>query len=139
MQRQWAVAVMLILSLVAVGAVSASAADAKSFMLAGQKDSPQATGTAVVDGNRFTVTAKGLKPGAVYTVWFVNMGPTMTMAGAGTAPYAFTADTSGNAKYTATLGESPVGKWQTIFIVRHPTGDPKDMDHKEDALMAKLM
>ncbi len=139
MQRQWMVAVLLVLGLVAVGAVSAPAAEAKSFKLMGQKDSPQATGTAVVDGKAFTVTAKGLKPGAVYTVWFVNMQPTMTKAGAGTAPYAFTADSSGNAKYTATLSESPVGKWQAIFIVRHPTGDPKDMNHMEDALMGKLM
>lgn len=139
MQRQWVVAVVLVLGLVAVGAVSTSAADAKNFMLMGQKDTPQATGTAVVDGNKFTVTAKGLKPGAVYTVWFVNMQPTMTKAGAGTAPYAFTADNSGNAKYTATLSESPVGKWQAIFIVRHPSGDPKVMENMEDALMAKLM
>jgi hypothetical protein len=139
MKRQWVVAVLLVVGLVAIGAVSASAADAKSFALMGQKDSPQATGAAVVDGNTFTVTAKGLKPGALYTVWFVNMQPTMTKAGAGTAPYAFTADASGNAKYAATLSESPVGKWQAIFIVRHPSGDPKVMDHMEDALMGKLM
>lgn len=139
MQRHWAAAVLLVLGLVAFGAVSTPAAGAKSFMLMGQKDTPQATGTAVVEGTKFTVTAKGLKPGAVYTVWFVNMQPTMTKAGAGAAPYAFTADKSGNAKYTASLSESPVGKWQAIFIVRHPTGDPKDMDHMEDALMGKLM
>ena len=67
------------------------------------------------------------------------MQPAMTKAGAGTAPYAFTADTSGIAKYTATLSESPMGKWQAIFIVRHPSGDPKVMENMEDALMGKLM
>jgi hypothetical protein len=81
----------------------------------------------------------GLKPNAVYTVWFVNMEPTMTKEGVGTPPYAFTTDKKGHATYKATLRESPIGKWQGIFIVRHPSGDPKDMDHMEDALMAKLM
>ena len=41
--------------------------------------------------------------------------------------------------YVTTLKESLIGKWQAIFIVRYPSGDPKDMDHIEDALMAKLM
>ena len=63
----------------------------------------------------------------------------MTKAGVGKAPYSFKTDAKGTAKYTATLSESPEGKWQSIMIVRHPTGDPKDMDHMEDALMAKLM
>ncbi len=75
----------------------------------------------------------------MYTVWLVNMQPTMTKAGAGTPPYDFKSDAQGKARYTATLSESPMGKWQAIFIVRHPTGDPKAMDRMEDALMGKLM
>ena len=75
----------------------------------------------------------------MYTVWLVNMQPTMTKAGAGTPPYDFKSDARGNANYTATLSESPVGKWQAIFIVRHLSGDPKAMDKMEDALMGKLM
>ncbi len=130
-------AVALVAATALVG--SAVAADKKSFSLMGQKDSPKASGTAVVDGTRLTITAKGLKPNAVYTVWFVNMQPTMTKEGAGTPPYAFTTDAKGQAKYEAALGESPIGKWQAIMIVRHPSGDAKDMDHMEDALMAKLM
>ncbi len=130
-------AMALALAVAALG--NALAADTKSFPLMGQKDTPSASGTAVVEGTRLTVTAKGLKPNAVYTVWFVNMQPTMAKEGAGTPPYAFTADAKGNASYQASLGESPVGKWQAIFIVRHPTGNARDMDHMEDALMGKLM
>ena len=130
---------ILVLAVVTGIAVGIVAAESKSFGLMGQKDSPQATGTATVDGNTLTITAKGLKPNAVYTVWLVNMQPTMTKAGAGTPPYDFKSDANGNAKYTATLGESPLGKWQAIFIVRHPSGDPKAMDKMEDALMGKLM
>jgi len=67
------------------------------------------------------------------------MQPTMTQEGAGTTPFTFKADTKGRAKYVATLKESPIGQWQAIMIVRHPSGDPKDMSRMEDALMAKLM
>jgi hypothetical protein len=127
------------LALVASLAVGAAAAESKTFALMGQKDTPQASGTATVEGTKLTITAKGLKPNAVYTVWLVNMQPTMTKAGAGTPPFDFKSDGKGNAKYTASLSESPVGKWQAIFIVRHPSGDPKAMDKMEDALMGKLM
>jgi hypothetical protein len=130
---------ILVLALMTGMATGAVAAESKSFALMGQKDTPQASGTATVEGNRLTITAKGLKPNAVYTVWFVNMQPTMTKAGAGTPPYDFRTDAQGNGKYTASLGESPLGKWQAIFIVRHPSGDPKAMDKMEDALMGKLM
>jgi hypothetical protein len=118
---------------------SAMAAAKKSLSLMGQEDSPKATGTAVIQDNRLTVTAKGLKPNAVYTVWFVNMQPTMSQEGVGSPPFAFKADTKGRAKYVTTLKESPIGQWQAIMIVRHPSGDPKDMNHMEHALMAKLM
>lgn len=116
-------AVALVVGMALVG--SAVAGD-KKFSLMGQKDSPKAKGAAVVEGTKLTITAQGLKPNAVYTVWFVNMQPTMSKEGAGEAPYAFTADAKGHAKYEVTLGESPVGKWQAITIVRHPSGDTKD-------------
>jgi len=130
---------ILVLALVIGMAAGVVAAEPKNLGLMGQKDTPQASGTATVEGTKLTIAAKGLKPNAVYTVWLVNMQPTMTKAGAGTAPYDFKSDANGNARYAATLGESPLGKWQAIFIVRHPSGDPKAMDKMEDALMGKLM
>ena len=130
---------ILMLSFALGLAVGTAAAESKTFALMGQKDTPQASGTATLEGTKLTITANGLKPNAVYTVWLVNMQPTMTKGGAGTPPYDFKSDANGNAKYTATLSESPVGKWQVIFIVRHPSGDPKAMDKMEDALMGKLM
>ena len=139
MKGRWIMAAMLAVGLVAGTSAGAVAGESKSFTLMGQKDTPEASGTATLEGKKLAVTAKGLKPNAVYSVWFVNMGATMTKAGVGKAPYSFKTDGKGNAKYMATLDESPEGKWQSIMIVRHPTGDPKDMDHMEDALMAKLM
>ncbi len=129
----------LLLALVAGVAAGVGAAESKAFALMGQKDSPQARGSATIEGTKLNITATGLRPNGVYTVWFVNMQPTMAKAGAGTPPYAFKADARGSARYRADLNESPVGKWQVIFIVRHPSGDPKAMDQMEDALMAKLM
>lgn len=139
MQGRWTVVGILVLALVAAVTTGALAAETKSFTLMGQKDTPEASGAATLAGTTLTITAKGLKPNAVYSMWFVNMGPTMTKAGVGKAPYAFKTDAKGTAKYTAALSERPEGKWQSIMIVRHPTGDPKDMDHMEDALMGKLM
>lgn len=138
MRGRWAVGSAVVLAMI-IALVSSAVAGDKKFPLMGQKDTPKASGTAVVEGTRLTVTAKGLKPNAVYSVWFVNMQPTMTKEGAGAPPYAFTTDAKGQAKYEATLSESPVGKWQAIMIVRHPSGDAQDMNQMEDALMAKLM
>lgn len=129
----------VILAVAAVGATAATAVEAKTFPLMGQKDSPKASGTARIEETKLAVTATGLRPNAVYTVWFVNMQPSMSKAGAGSAPYSFKSDGKGNAKYTTEVGESPVGKWQVIFIIRHPSGDPTDMAKTEDALMTKLM
>jgi len=97
------------------------------------------SGEAVIVDTTLTIQAKDLKPNSVYSVWFVNMKPKEEMAGVGTAPYAFKTDQQGTATFKATLAESPLGKWQMLVIVRHPTGDPKDMMNKEDALWAQLM
>src|SRR5712692_10301079 len=132
------VAVIALLGTIAAPMVPA-AAEGKSFSLMGLKDSPEASGMALLDGTHFSLTVSGLKPKAVYSVWFVNMQPAMAKEGVGTAPYAFTTDAKGQAKYDVTLTQSPLGKWQSIMIVRHPSGDPKDMNQMADALMAKLM
>ena len=139
MKRLWTLAATLVLALVIGLATAAGATEMKRFTLMGQEDTPEASGTATLAGSKLTITAKGLKPDAVYSVWFVNMQPSMSKAGVGKAPYSFKADSKGNATYTAALSETPGGKWQAIFIVRHPAGDPKDMAHTEDALMAKLL
>ena len=42
------------------------------------KAHPNATGTATFSEDGLSIHAKGLKPGKVYTVWFVNMKPKKT-------------------------------------------------------------
>lgn len=99
---------------------------------------PGANGTAVIDKNHINLQARGLKPDAVYTVWFVNMKPKKSETGAGSAPYMFRTDQWGNGSYSAPLTETPLGKWATIMVVQHPNGDPKDMKNMIGALMAPL-
>lgn len=99
---------------------------------------PDAKGTAVIADDHINLQARGLKPEAVYTVWFVNMKPKKSETGAGTAPYMFKTDQWGNGSYSAPLNETPLGKWSMIMVVQHPNGDPKDMKHMVGALKASL-
>lgn len=131
-------AVILALSTV-WGADQAFSADKVKITLNRSGGVQAGSGEAVIADSILTIQAKDLKPNSVYSVWFVNMKPKEAMAGVGTAPYAFKTDQQGKATFKATLAESPLGKWQMLVIVRHPTGDPKDMMNKEDALWAQLM
>lgn len=98
----------------------------------------QASGTAVIAGDHINLQARGLKPDAVYTVWFVNMKPKKNETGAGSAPFMFRTDPWGNGSYSAPLNASPFGKWSMIMVVQHPSGDPKDMNNMVGALKASL-
>jgi len=120
--------------------VIAGAALAKdvSLPLKSDKDSPAASGTAILADGKISIQAEGLRPNGVYTVWFVNMKPKKHEAGAGTAPYSFRSDGQGKGSYESTLSESPFGKWAVIMVVRHPTGDPADMKNMAPALSAGI-
>ena len=109
-----------------------------SLVLQAAPKHPGASGTAVIDKDHISVQARGLKPDAVYTVWFVNMKPKKSEAGAGTAPFMFRTDKWGDGQYSAPLMASPFGKWSMLMVVLHPSGDPKDMHHMVGALKAPL-
>ena len=66
------------------------------------------------------------------------MKPKKHETGAGSAPYMFKTDPNGFGQCSASLSESPFGKWQMIMIVLHPNGDPADMKNMVGALKAKL-
>jgi len=99
---------------------------------------PNATGSAFIDGSHVNIQARGLKPDAVYTVWFVNMKPNKHETGAGSPPFMFKTDPWGNANYSGALKESPFGKWSMVMVVLHPDGDPKNMKTMVGALRAEL-
>ena len=80
----------------------------------------------------------GLHPNAVYTVWFVNMKPKKTDAGAGQGPFMFKRDAQGNGSYSYGLNEAPFGKWQMIMIVLRPDGNPMNMKGMVGALSTKV-
>jgi hypothetical protein len=106
--------------------------------LRADKSHPEARGTAYLNEDSLKIEAKGLRPNGIYTAWFVNMKPKKHEAGAGTPPYMFRTDSTGNGTYESSLSESPFGKWSVLMIVLHPTGDPKDMKHMVGALSAKI-
>lgn len=109
-----------------------------SLPLKAEKDSPGGSGTATLDEGKIRIRAEGLRPDSVYTVWFVNMKPRKHEAGAGTAPYMFRSDGQGKGSYESPLSGSPFGKWGTIMVVRHTTGDPGDMKNMAPALSAGI-
>lgn len=96
------------------------------------------SGEAVITDSALTIRVKDLKPDSVYTVWYVNMETKHEMAGVGPSPYLFKTDKKGVATFKAKLDAQPFGTWQMLVIIRHPNGNPQDMEHKEDALWAPL-
>lgn len=120
------------------GAASASAGETIKLDLRRAQGVERGSGEAVILNDVLTIRVSDLKPGSVYTAWYVNMEPKHEIAGVGPSPYMFKTDRKGAATYKAKLEQHPVGKWQMLVIIRHPTGDPEDMQHKEDALWASL-
>jgi hypothetical protein len=112
--------------------------DTHTIALSPTKMHPSASGSTLIDDKSINVQARGLKPNAVYTVWFVNMTPKKHETGAGTAPYMFKTDGYGNGNYSAPLSSLPFGKWRMIMVVLHPDGDPKNMKKMVGALKAEL-
>ena len=116
----------------------ASAAVGETIKLHRAQGVEQGSGEATILNNVLTIRVNDLKPSSVYTAWYVNMDPKHEMAGVGPSPYMFKTDRKGAATFKAKLDQHPAGKWQMLVIVRHPSGDPQDMQHKEDALWASL-
>jgi hypothetical protein len=132
---------VVVFSLVAGLAV---AGGEQKVALKADKAGKGASGVAVIadkggDQKEVAITAKGLKPNSVYTVWLVNTKPKMDMAGLGEGDFSFRSDDKGNASYSATIGSADLSKWQLIDLAYHPSGDPKNMKEMENtALIGKL-
>jgi len=121
-----------------LGASSAFGAAEEKLAFNRPQGVEQGSGEAVIANGTLAIRVKDLKPHSVYTVWYVNMEPKHEVSGVGPSPYMFKTDRKGTATFKAKLDQHPVGKWQMLAIIRHPTGDPQDMQHKEDALWAPL-
>ena len=130
--------IVLIVCLAILASVSTSWAKELRIPLTSVESHLQAKGTAYLTGNGLSIHAKGLRPGSVYSVWFVNTKPKMHEIGAGTSPYSFTTDSKGNGVYGSTLSDSPFGDWEMIMIVLHPSGDPTTMDNMQYAFKARI-
>jgi hypothetical protein len=129
---------LIILISISIYSLSWAMSNGHELVLDPTAKHPDANGTAVIADDHINLQARGLKPEAVYTVWFVNMKPKKNETGAGTAPFMFRTDPWGNGSYSAPLNEAPFGKWSMIMVVQHPNGDPKDMKNMVGALKASL-
>ena len=136
-RRKSKIAVISILSIL-LFSLSWASNSGRTFVLSSTAKHPDANGTAVIDKSHISLQARGLKPEAVYTVWFVNMKPKKRETGAGSAPFMFQTDKWGNGSYSAPLDEAPFGKWSMLMVVLHPNGDPKDMKNMVGALKASF-
>jgi len=134
--RKYFVTVVAVIA--AAGFVFSVSAAGQNLQLMPLKDSPKASGTVELGKDRLKIDVEGLKPDSVYTVWLVNMKPKKEQAGAGKSPYMLKTDSAGKGSYDSSLSESPVGKWSTIMVVRHPSGDPMDMKNMAPAFSAMI-
>ena len=135
--RRFQIALIILMSIF-VFSLSWAMSSGRELILDSTSKHPDANGTAVIADDHINLQARGLKPEAVYTVWFVNMKPKKSETGAGTAPFMFRTDPWGNGSYSAPLNEAPFGKWSMIMVVLHPNGDPRDMKTMVGALKASL-
>lgn len=132
------VTMIVVLSLAIASLYAFAWAGTAQLPLMADKTHSGASGTVTLSESSISIQVKGLRPNGVYTVWFVNMKPKKQEAGAGQAPYMFKTDGQGNGTYSASLAESPYGKWEMIMIVLHPDGDPMNMKNMVGALSAKI-
>ena len=128
--------------IVLLSSFSAQAAEQKMTLKSGPHGKG-ASGEAVIKDKEqgqkeIAISASGLKPNSVYTVWLVNMKPKMDMAGVGAGDYSFKSDDTGNGHYAGTVSSAELEKWQMLEIAHHPDGDPKNMKKMGIALQADL-
>ncbi len=139
-KSEWALSAILILTVFAVLAV---AAGEQNITLKADKAGKGAKGQVVItdkgaDQKEITITATGLKPDSVYTVWLVNMKPKMGMIGLGTGDYSFKSDNRGIGQYSTNVPAAELDKWQMVEVAYHPDGNPKNMKKMGIALKAPV-
>ncbi len=91
------------------------------------------------DDVKLTITARGLVPRALYTVWLVERkdGGGKTK-GLGVADYSFTADGAGTGRFISTMHEYDFADWDILEIRHHPDGDAKNISSSVVVLRAEI-
>lgn len=90
------------------------------------------------DLDEITVEVSGLMPGSVYTVWLAREDPARLIKGLGVDDHSFTTDSAGSGRFSATVYEGELNRWDMIEIAYHPNGDPGDLDNAQTALRGDL-
>jgi hypothetical protein len=83
------------------------------------------------------VTAQGLKPGSVYSVWYADEQAQRSPVGVQTNH--FTTDGAGKGRYVTSVYEDVVDDWRYIDVMLHPDGNPKNTGGMMPALRGDLV
>jgi hypothetical protein len=83
------------------------------------------------------VTAYGLKPGSVYSVWYVNEQAERSPIGV--KMNHFSTDGAGKGRYVTSVYEDVLDDWRYIDVMLHPDGNPKNTGGMMPALRGDLV
>lgn len=87
---------------------------------------------------RLTITAKGLEPNSVYTVWLAKDEPSAELKGLGVGDYSFTTDGSGTGRFIANVAENELMDWDKLEIAFHPDGNPANLADAQIVMHSSL-
>ena len=78
------------------------------------------------DDIKLTITARGLVPRGLYTVWLIERKDGGATRGLGVADYYFTADGAGTGRFISTMHEDDFAYWDILEIRHHPDGNAEN-------------
>jgi len=90
------------------------------------------------DDIKLTITARGLVPRGLYTVWLIERKDGGATRGLGVADYSFTADGAGTGRFISTMHEYDFAYWDILEIRHHPDGNAENSALSVVVLRAEL-
>lgn len=83
------------------------------------------------------ITVYSLKPGSVYSVWYVDEKGQRSPAGVDTNH--FTTDAGGKGRYVTSVFEDVLDDWRYLDVMLHPDGNPKNTGGMTPALRGDIV
>lgn len=90
------------------------------------------------DLKEIKITASGLEPNSMFSVWLINETPLLGEYGIGAGDLTFESDVDGKAVYTARVPSEQFKDWDKIEVMQHPDNNSDDMENAEIALVGSI-
>lgn len=84
------------------------------------------------------LSATGLEPNSVFSLWLIDETPFMGELGIGSGDLIFESDSDGKGTYTARIPANQFKDWDKIEVLHHPNKDTEDVEGAELALRGAL-